>query len=595
MKTWLTTIVLASLVLVSAASAAIRTGDEFLAQLQQQVVDGKMSSEQALLTKFYYAFDRERLPAELQPEGVAPLKCGTPLVMEYLRVQSQLSTATRDAIDGYLAPRDEPNRILYYSPGGHFLIYYYTAGTNAVPVADLNANGVPDYVERIGEYFDFSWQTEVVDLGFGMPPTNPYFTVLINALDGIYGFTQPTGSPGETTITIENDFVGFPPNDDPDGDVLGAAKVTAAHEFKHSTQYVTSHWSEGGWVEVDATWCEEIVYPATNDYHNYLPGASPISSPATPLDSGGTGSYEDCVWQMYMSDIWSVQIIIDFWNYRRSHQSEAVLTSYNTILNQYGSSIVACWPLFTTWNYATGARYVSPFGYHDGLDYPTGSPQRQMSTYPNTYNGPAGGVQHLAANFIRCLSLRQAAQPNLYPQVTFNGADAATAMSLTAFVRGYVSGYNFFEFDLDAANDGVFILPVNLLDVYEIGFIVGNGAVAGGGYAYSLTVERVDGQSTPVGEGVTRLFQIAGNHPNPFNPSTTIAFAVDQDGPAVLGVYDLRGQRIRTLLTENLTAGSHEVRWDGLDDNGRQLPSGTYLARLSSNGQTTTHKLVLAK
>ena len=93
---------------------------------------------------------------------------------------------------------------------------------------------------------------------------------------------------------------------------------------------------------------------------------------------------------------------------------------------------------------------------------------------------------------------------------------------------------------------------------------------------------------------MTPLLRIAGNHPNPFNPSTTIQFAVDRDGPWALELYDLRGQRIRTLVTENLTAGAHEVRWDGLDDSGCQMPSGTYVARLSSNGSQTTHKLVLA-
>jgi hypothetical protein len=589
MKTWFTTIALASLVLVGVASATIRTGEEFLAQVQQQVQDGTMSSEQALLTKFQYAFDRENLPAEFRPEGVAPLKCGTPLIVEFMQVRDQLPADIRNTIDGYLVERDEPNRAIYYPPLGMFSVSYVTTGVDAVPLADTNANGVPDYVERIGEYFDYSWTTEVTNLGFGMPPHSPYYSVIIKNLANIYGVTYTTGVIGGTRIEIENDFVGFPPNDDPDGDALGAAKVTAAHEFKHATQRVTSYWSEGGWVEVDATWCEEIVYPAANDYHNYLYSGSPISNPATPLDSGGSGSYEDCVWQLYMSENWDVQMIVNLWNYRRTHTGEPMLTSYNAILNTYGTSIAACWPLFTTWNYATGARYEAGFGYNDALDYPTGSATRQFSTYPGTY---AGTVQHLSANFVRCITIAQA---DKRAQVTFNGANTATTMSLTAYVRRIGPGYEFYEFELDAANDGVFILPPNLVDVYEIGFIVGNGAVSSVSEGYTITVERVDGQSTGVGEGVTPLFQIAGNHPNPFNPSTTIEFAIDRDGPAALHLYDLRGQRIRTLVTENLTAGPHEVRWDGLDDNGRQMPSGTYLARLSSNGSTTTHKLVLAK
>lgn len=591
MKTWLMTIALVSLLAVGVASAAIQTGAEFLTTVQQRVADGTMSAEQALLTKFYYALDRDRLPADLRPEGVAPLKCGTPLIQEYLRVRAELSPAAVAIIEGILHPADEPSRAVYNSPSGHFRITYSTTGTNAVPLTDLNANGVPDYVERVAEYFDYSWQREITELLFQAPPGAQYYITIQN-LDGVYGYTQLSGGGGATAIWIENDFVGFPPNDDPDGDQLGAAKVTAAHEFKHASQYPTSFWSEGGWVEVDATWMEEIVYPATNDYHNYLPSGSPIAAPATPLDGGstGTGSYEDCVWQHYMSEHWNNQFIVDFWNWRRNHTGESVLNSYNAMFVARGSSIALAWPLFATWNYATGARSEAGFGYHDAPDYPTGSPQRQFNSYPQSYTGT--GVQHLAANFIRCLSVAEA---NKNLRITFNGNDAAPAMSLTAFVRPVADGYYFYEFDLDAANDGTFTIPLDLAGIYEIGLVVGNGAMSGASYGYTITVEKVDAQTTPVGEGVTRLLGIDGNFPNPFNPSTTISFAVAQAGPATLDLYDVRGQKVRTLINENLIAGTHQVRWDGADDQGRPMPSGTYMARLTSDGAFTTHKLVLAK
>ena len=50
---------------------------------------------------------------------------------------------------------------------------------------------------------------------------------------------------GSTIIVLHNNFINFPSNTDPDGVVLGAAKVTAAHEFQHAIQYATSNWSEG--------------------------------------------------------------------------------------------------------------------------------------------------------------------------------------------------------------------------------------------------------------------------------------------------------------------------------------------------------------
>ncbi|MHB8079391.1 MAG: CARDB domain-containing protein, partial [Candidatus Krumholzibacteriia bacterium] len=88
---------------------------------------------------------------------------------------------------------------------------------------------------------------------------------------------------------------------------------------------------------------------------------------------------------------------------------------------------------------------------------------------------------------------------------------------------------------------------------------------------------------------------IAGIHPNPFNPRATIAFDLARPAVARLMVYDLRGARVRTLVSAPLPAGRHEATWDGRDDAGRPLASGTYLARLEAGGVTEMKKMVLVK
>jgi len=85
------------------------------------------------------------------------------------------------------------------------------------------------------------------------------------------------------------------------------------------------------------------------------------------------------------------------------------------------------------------------------------------------------------------------------------------------------------------------------------------------------------------------------NTPNPFNPLTKIAFRLDQAGPAQLAIYDTRGQLVRTLVSESLPAGSHEVIWDGKTDAGRQAASGTYFYRLDAGQQQLTRKMTLVK
>ena len=62
-----------------------------------------------------------------------------------------------------------------------------------------------------------------------------------------------------------------------------------------------------------------------------------------------------------------------------------------------------------------------------------------------------------------------------------------------------------------------------------------------------------------------------------------------------LDVYDLRGQRVRTLARGDYAPGTHLLTWDGRDDAGVSVPSGTYVARLAGGDQLRTHKMVLAK
>ena len=84
-------------------------------------------------------------------------------------------------------------------------------------------------------------------------------------------------------------------------------------------------------------------------------------------------------------------------------------------------------------------------------------------------------------------------------------------------------------------------------------------------------------------------------YPNPFNPRVSIAFTLAADARVTMEIYDIRGQRVRRLVDQTYPAGAHAVAWDGRDDTGRGLSSGTYLLQIA--GPTTRHveKLVLMK
>jgi subtilisin-like proprotein convertase family protein len=91
-------------------------------------------------------------------------------------------------------------------------------------------------------------------------------------------------------------------------------------------------------------------------------------------------------------------------------------------------------------------------------------------------------------------------------------------------------------------------------------------------------------------------FAIGGNHPNPFNPSTTISFAVPENaGQVSLTIFDVSGRLVRTLESSSLSAGNYSREWNGRDTQGRAVSSGAYFYRLTGNGFTEARKMILVQ
>ncbi len=85
-------------------------------------------------------------------------------------------------------------------------------------------------------------------------------------------------------------------------------------------------------------------------------------------------------------------------------------------------------------------------------------------------------------------------------------------------------------------------------------------------------------------------YRLEPNFPNPFNPATTIRFALRARGEVTVRIFDLLGREITTLLKEELPAGVHQVVFDATE-----LPSGVYLYRIQTDGFCQTRKLLLVK
>jgi len=106
-------------------------------------------------------------------------------------------------------------------------------------------------------------------------------------------------------------------------------------------------------------------------------------------------------------------------------------------------------------------------------------------------------------------------------------------------------------------------------------------------------IEVMFSQATSV--EVPEAFQLGANYPNPFNPQTTISFALPQAETVRLAIYSLDGRLVRTLINGERQAGNHDVTWNGRDDAGRAVATGTYMYVIDAGDHHQTRKMSLIK
>ncbi len=111
----------------------------------------------------------------------------------------------------------------------------------------------------------------------------------------------------------------------------------------------------------------------------------------------------------------------------------------------------------------------------------------------------------------------------------------------------------------------------------------------------TLRIEPGANPALGVAEASPVSFTLDQNHPNPFNPTTTISFTVEATGPVSLNIYSVTGQYITTLVDGNISPGSHTAVWNGTDSHGVKVSPGLYLYRLNAGNVSESRKMLLVK
>ncbi len=107
---------------------------------------------------------------------------------------------------------------------------------------------------------------------------------------------------------------------------------------------------------------------------------------------------------------------------------------------------------------------------------------------------------------------------------------------------------------------------------------------------------RIPGATTlPEFSGTVGSFQLYSPFPNPFNSSTQIAYDLKETSRVALSIYNLKGERIRSLITCNQPSGQYQIQWDGTDENRRDVATGTYFVVFMSDKGIQHHKITLIR
>ena len=313
----------------------------------------------------------------------------------------------------------------YVSPGGYFRMHYDTIGVDSVSPEDLDFDSIPDFVERCAAYCDTAL-AKYLEMGFMYPPNDgvaggdSLYDIYFQEMT-YYGYAVPEGFGSNpwndyySYLVLNNDFLGFPSNTDPEGSVIGAAKVTVAHEFQHAIQFGYDAIEDIWAMESGAVFMEEVVFDTVNDNYGYIDDF--MDFPHTSLmDNAGLHKYGAFLWPLYLAQKFDTLLYLSAWEGARY---DDVFTAYaDTLLYNFGWDIDSAYVDFTYWLFNTGIH-------NDGLHFSEASAYSPLAigathiTYPVALTNSPASIGGYGSSFI-----------TFYPgtnigklKLTFNGSN----------------------------------------------------------------------------------------------------------------------------------------------------------------------------
>jgi hypothetical protein len=210
-----------------------------------------------------------------------------------------------------------------------------------------------------------------------------------------------------------------------------------------------------------------------------------------------------------------------------------------------------------------------------------------------TDDGVDAGKLHLVSNAYK-------GSTTLWKQsgINWNNAPEITGTPLSAV--GAVRVGDWIEFDVTAAvhGDGLYSFALANASSNTIAFSSRDGAnrpeLVIDAASVSLALNN-SGDSVEEAGLHPEAYALAQNYPNPFNPETQIVFTIPEQTFTKLTVYDVLGRQVAVLVDGALSAGRHQISWEGRDANGMRVSSGMYFYQLRTPGFTASRRMLLVQ
>lgn len=570
--------------------------------LRTQFEQGRLSYEKYLEYSALNLYEPDKVPEQYRiVQPVRPHRSGTFLIQQLKENWDKISSESQRILAKYLQRRNNlPYE--YVTPDKKFRIHYTLTGSDAVDNTDANRNNIPDYIEIMGENFQYIHHLLIDSLGYKPPAADSSgqgkeFDVYVVNLGVYYGITYleqlVPGSDNRYScyMEIENDFRGFPT------DPVESIEVTSAHEYFHAVQVNYAYRDEDiFFMEMCSTWMEDYAHTQVNDYLNYLPSFfNHINYPFSYTN--GSFEYASSLWNHMIVKKYGPTPIRKIWeNIPAMNAMQAI----RQVLFELGTSFEHELASFGLWNYFTGSRSDVEHFYPEGYLYPEVRPFVTDAMLDHHYFLESS-MSKLSSNYYQISDLIN----NYSIGIIVTNLEVP---QLDSYGNPDASEKDDLSFD-------IFMLPEDSLEVRE--FLAQNQLIKiSQHHAARLNIRekekwvaqsvvfRPDG-SYQVKQFFPAVFSeenrnfIQNIFPNPFivgnsEPLIISVYLHDQT-EGELYIYSSDGRKMKSYQFDASNFYFTSFEWDGIDESGRQAGSGTYIAVLRVGSRTDLKKFAIIR